>query len=321
MVVALIPVSALSLPTSGAVQMTDFAPQNDEHSPPLRIELLGALDLDPLAIQVPEITELSGLAWDDDEQLLYAVSDRGHLVHFKPVFGDGRLVDATATAHHPLTNANGGRLTGKSGDAEGLIAMRASNGVRHDTELVISYERRHRINVHKPTGQFVRRVALPGKLANGKNYRSANKGVEAITYHPLHGLMAGPEWPLTSVPEDQIRLYVQNGDHITLPRLNARNAGLVAVEALPDGRLLTLERAHSWLTLSVIIVVKLTAQPALEGITPVTEMARLDSGLGWRVDNFEGLTHHRRQHFFAISDDNGSGLQKTLLLYFRLLPP
>ena len=80
-----------------------------------------------------------------------------------------------------------------------------------------------------------------------------------------------------------------------------------------------LERAHSWLTLTVIISLKITQPLRAEGITPTHEIARFDSGLGWRVDNFEGLTQHRERHFFAVSDDNRSGLQKTLLLYFELL--
>ena len=46
----------------------------------------------------------------------------------------------------------------------------------------------------------------------------------------------------------------------------------------------------------------------------------LDSGQDWLLDNFEGLTRHREQRFFMISDDNCNGWQSTLLAYFELLP-
>jgi hypothetical protein len=34
---------------------------------------------------------------------------------------------------------------------------------------------------------------------------------------------------------------------------------------------------------------------------------------------FEGLTRHRGQRFFMVSDDNRRTLQSTLLVYFELL--
>jgi hypothetical protein len=45
----------------------------------------------------------------------------------------------------------------------------------------------------------------------------------------------------------------------------------------------------------------------------------LDAGMGHRVDNFEGLSRHRGNHFFMVSDDNDLFVQQTLLLYFELL--
>ena len=36
-------------------------------------------------------------------------------------------------------------------------------------------------------------------------------------------------------------------------------------------------------------------------------------------DNFEGITHVDGDHFFMVTDDNQNPLQRTLLIYFRLL--
>jgi len=45
-----------------------------------------------------------------------------------------------------------------------------------------------------------------------------------------------------------------------------------------------------------------------------------DTGQGWLMDNFEGLSHYRDRRFFMVSDDNCNGLQSTLLVYFEVLP-
>ena len=90
---------------------------------------------------------------------------------------------------------------------------------------------------------------------------------------------------------------------------------------LADRRLLVLERAHSWLGMSLVIQLSRTSPWTAAGqLLEKTPLARFDSSLGWRVDNFEGLAHHEDNRFFIVSDDNGSALQTTLLVYFELLP-
>ena len=48
-------------------------------------------------------------------------------------------------------------------------------------------------------------------------------------------------------------------------------------------------------------------------------LAKLDSWKGWNIDNFEGLTKVSHNKFLMVSDDNGSFLQKTLLVLFEIL--
>ena len=66
------------------------------------VRLLGTLSLSqkPVAGILPR--ELSGLAWDADEGLLYAVSDNGDLVHLRPRFEHGVLVAADLVGLMPL---------------------------------------------------------------------------------------------------------------------------------------------------------------------------------------------------------------------------
>jgi len=47
----------------------------------MQIRLLGSL----LLSGSPDLSELSGLTWDEDEEILYAVTDRGLLLHLRPV--------------------------------------------------------------------------------------------------------------------------------------------------------------------------------------------------------------------------------------------
>jgi hypothetical protein len=38
------------------------------------------------------------------------------------------------------------------------------------------------------------------------------------------------------------------------------------------------------------------------------------------MDNFEGLAHHEGNRYFMISDDGRNPLQRTILMYFEILP-
>ena len=55
------------------------------------------------------------------------------------------------------------------------------------------------------------------------------------------------------------------------------------------------------------------------GICQSEILARLDSSDGWHLDNFEGLTKVGKNRYLMISDDNGSFLQKTLLVLFEIV--
>jgi hypothetical protein len=287
------------------------------------IRLLGALDLSGLATPENNFAELSGLAWDADAKILHAVSDRGMLFALAPQIVDGRLTGAHLLSSARLTDAQGKRLRGKNSDSEGLVALHAANGLAGDTVLAVAFERVPRVALHKPDGSYLRDAKIARELRDTDAYRSANKGPEAVMFDQRYGLVVGPEWPLKSVDRDEHQLFAADGTSATMARLNEANSGLVALEPLPDNSFLAVERAHSWLTLSLVVTIsKVGPWPtnlAQGARLKKTSLARIDSSLGWYVDNFEGLAHHEGQRFFLVSDDNGSALQKTLLLYFELL--
>ena len=57
------------------------------------------------SIRIPwgfKTSELSGLAWDQDEQLLYAVSDLGHIIHFRVEVSDDKIAVLEEVYYGPL---------------------------------------------------------------------------------------------------------------------------------------------------------------------------------------------------------------------------
>jgi hypothetical protein len=284
-------------------------------------QILGALDLAPLAAANSAVAELSGLAYDADDNVLYAVTDRGQLLHLRPLFERGHLTDVLLLEHHSLTNAAGTRLTGKSADSEGLSGRRLDNGISGDAELVISFERQPRILAFDRRGRWLRRERLAKALKNPNRYADSNKGLEAVTVHPTAGVLSAPEFPLKHESDDRVRIYSPDGLWLTLPRLKTRNAAIVALEALPDGSILSMERAHDWWTLSLTVALRLTQAPNIAGNrepAPGRTIVRMNSANGWAVENFEGLARHKSNRFFMVSDDNGQPFLNTVLVYFAI---
>src|SRR3989344_5163859 len=56
-----------------------------------RLHGLGMLELPDISVDGLRFSQLSGLAWDDDDGILYAISDKGALFHLRPVIREGRL--------------------------------------------------------------------------------------------------------------------------------------------------------------------------------------------------------------------------------------
>ena len=56
-----------------------------------------------------------------------------------------------------------------------------------------------------------------------------------------------------------------------------------------------------------------------ESVATVETVALLDTAQGYQIDNFEGLTRHKGNRFFMVSDNNDLFVQRTLLLYFEIV--
>jgi hypothetical protein len=285
----------------------------------MEVRLLGALRLASVERDGLYLTELSGLAWDRDEAVLYALSDRGAVFHLQPVLHAGRLVDVRLLAAHPLRGDDGTPLAGAWSDAEGLVPEHEADGERGNTTLLVSFEGRPRVVRFAPDGARLASLNLPPALSRADAYRDPNSALEALVRHPSLGLMTAPERPLAGEDGRGIPLCTLTGHCRTYPLAATPGSALTALETHPDGGLLALERAFVSLFRPLVISLRHVRLPEGTGPVSVETLATFDTSRGWLVDNFEGLTRHEGRRYFMVSDDNGSPLQHTLLVYFELL--
>lgn len=277
-----------------------------------QVELLGAVELSSKVGDV-SIHGLSALAWDEDEGILYALSDRARLFHFKPQFEGERLAAVDLLASYPLRDKDGGKLKGKERDSEGMHVIDGNNGKQGDSELLISFEQQPRIHRFSIEGRRTGKIKLPKVLRKVKNYSAPNNALEAVTLHPEYGVLTIPQRPL-----DQGHfLHASDGRQWTYTMAPVAGNEVVSMEVMPDGSLLIMERAFApglFPKLSVTF-----REGVIEGNTlTLKTLAQLDAGSGWSLDNFEGLTRVGENRFFIVSDDNAKHYQRNLLYFFRL---
>ncbi|MCB1741135.1 MAG: esterase-like activity of phytase family protein [Gammaproteobacteria bacterium] len=298
----------------------DFWAEHEDDEAFMGVRLHGAIKINPVEIDGLRVAGLSALAYDEDEDILYAASDRGVLFHFRPLVRDGHLRDLVGLAAYRLQDP-GARAPGVGSDAEGMEIVNGRNGQRGDARLVVSFERQPRVLLFTPQGRVDGRLVLPPGLDRNRYFRNRNAGIESITLHPRHGWLAAPEKAKSAEGAQIVPLRTLDGRNSWPYRLaDEPNAALVALEAWPDGRLLALERAYGPLYLPIVNTLRLVRLAETNGAAPSIEtVARFDSSRGWLADNFEGLTRYKAQDFFIVSDDNENILQANLLVYLELL--
>jgi len=282
----------------------------------MQLRLLGALELNNTTANNQTISELSGLAWDEDEQILYAISDQGYLVYLRPVIRRGILTDVLFIKKIPLLDRYGHPLSGQMADCEGLFALNTDNNINNDTVLLISFERIPRVVKYSMDGGYIHELPLPAQLTNASNYENKNRMLEAITYHPERGMIITSEKPLKYSIDNRFEVFDSHGIIGKYSAYDPDISAVTAMEYIGDNNFLMLERIYRQLFNTAEIILRIWNPDTAE--KPKT-LARLSPEEGFRIDNFEGLTHYRNQRYFIISDDNDNFLQKTLLLYFEIM--
>lgn len=296
----------------------DLCPQASSCERIAGIRVLGALQLPTRLLDNGiRFGGLSGLAWDEDNQRLYAISDRGVMFGLRPVFRNDRLVDVTLSSAKALIDPLAHKpVKWRRSDSEGLDILNGRNGNKGDAELVVSFEGEPRIARYHPDGRFIAEVMLAKSLREAKNYRY-NRMLESVCVHPREGILTAPELPLNG--QEGKRLYRTDGRSWRIP---PGRGEIVAIECLANGDILLLERDLQKLSLHWMITLRRLHLPPdipMDSLLKSQTVVELD-GTEFSIDNFEGLARHRGNRFFMVSDDNNVFVQHTLLVYFELLP-
>lgn len=279
-------------------------------------KVLGLVQLDQNAGPDYPLMEFSGLAWDHDEQILVILSDRGFFIYARPVFHNEKLTGLKLLSYHYLKDKDGKKLRHKAADSEGLALINSKNNVAGDTELIISFERQPRIVHYKADGTYKKDEPLNNDLDTIKNYAGANKALEAVTLHEQFNIITGPERPLKQSRKDALSLHTLNRETWYFSPDNEEHSSLVGLTTLPDNRLIALERIFSSIFSGVSNVIHLLT---LNNDTLQQEkLLKLNAAEGYFNDNFEGITWHKNNSFFIISDDNDNLFQRTLLVHFQI---
>jgi hypothetical protein len=284
-----------------------------------KIKILSVVRLFTTSKNNQDLVELSALAWSEDENILYALSDHGALFHFKPEFDDTGLSDIQLLDAFPLMGTSGEDLSYPWSDSEGLYLRNGNNGRQGDDELLVSFELKPRLQWHQPDGRFIKNEALPEWLEDKSNYYKRHKALESVTIHPEYGVITAPELPMEDADWQLLTLYQGDGGELTTSRDAQEDMSICAIETLPAGDLLILERRHS--LLAPTWTTRLTKLSTGRGAELERDLvASITVGDRMPVDNYEGLTRHIGNRYFIVSDNNEHFMQQTLLVYFEMLP-
>lgn len=276
--------------------------------------LLGALELKSSFSTYQRINEFSGIAWDNDEQSLILLSDRGFVVHSKPVFKEDKLSDLLFSSYHQLLDNKGKPLRYKPSDSEGLALINSNNNRFNDTELLVSFERVPRVVRYSTDGKILAKEKINNLLNDIKSYQSENKSMEAITLHQQYKVITGPEKTLDK--NETLSLHDLDKKEWAFNADNKKHGSLVGLTTLPNNKLIALERIFPGIFAGVTNVIHLITLQ--ENSLIQEKLVKLNPADGFN-ENFEGITWHKENRFFMISDDNENMFQRSLLIYFEIL--
>lgn len=246
----------------------------------------------------------SGLMIEGDK--LVAVSDKAQLLRANYEL-DGDLLRITAATLWHLRDAEDRLLDYRSGDAESLA--------RQGDELLISFERKHRIDRLTPDGRL-----LPFITGDDLGELSDNGGVEALVVLPDDAILAIGESPIEGAAPIWL---IRDGKIAVRTALPYLSDHLVTGAALDQAERLILSMRHYSVQDGVSIrIVRYQLDAGIPIPESGTVIAAFENASG--IDNMEGIAtdvdEAGNEVLWLISDDNFNKAQRTLLMRFLLLP-
>ncbi len=298
------------------VSAASIAPKSNNNKF-MGIKILDQRQLSFQRIKDVKFAELSDATYDPKRKILYFVGDKGMLYAFRAKFSKKIDVLEPLSAVK-LKTKKGKRLARWERDAEGLTL----DGKRR---LLISFEGDNpKIGwFHKNSskyGNFIRKYKLPKKLRKGSKYRSKNKSLESLAWHPRYGVLTAAEWPLKKDDKKKQTIYALNGKEWHFKAEPEAKSAVVAMEVMDDGNILVMERSYTGvLNPFVITLKKVYLKNCKNKMCKSKVLVKMNNHKGWAIDNFEGLARVGKNRYVMVSDNGDNFFQKTLLIYFEVL--
>jgi hypothetical protein len=264
----------------------------------------------------------SAIALDSSGTGLLAISDAGIWLKATLDYNGRQLRGLSNVVLGPVLGADGKPLVkDEERDSEGMTLV---EGDTKQGTAYVSFERKHRIARYPFTAESFGPPTGTIPLPSGAKSMSANRGIEAIAM-----LRAGKlKGTLVAFSE---RLPDKNGN-LTGWLIGGPTPGKIALKpisgfditdaaALPDGGLVILERRFRY-SEGVQMRVRRVAPSELKPGAVIAGEVLLEANDTLNIDNIEAITAYRRSPGETIitlmSDDNYSGLQRTLIMQFAL---
>ena len=310
-------------PAPSAIEIRSEPIASFDHREPDR-RRFGMLDFRGGLVLTSPFKEFGGLSSINvasDGANFIAATDRSWWLRGRIVYSGTRPTGIAAAEMAPMLGPDGRTLAARRWyDTEAMA--------RDGNTVYVGIERVHRIVRFDFGKDGLKAKARPIEVPAAFRSFPSNGSVEALAFVPRgSGPLGGT---LIAIAE---RGRDRGGDHLafliggarpgafTIKRKNDFDISDATV--LPGGDLVIVERKFGWTT---GLYIRLRRLPLAE-IKPgalVDGPTLLEADLGQQVDNMEGIGVHRaggETVLTLISDNNFSGLQRTLLLQFSLVEP
>ena len=253
---------------------------------------------------------ISDIAYDKKSSRLYMIGDRSTFYTFSAKFNK-QINNLKYLSAHKIKNSKN-----KSNyDSEGLT-------LNHKNELLISFEGQAKIAKLSKSGKVMKAHSLPKKLRSKANYKSRNKMLESVAYHPKYGILTASEYPLKKGKKNMQTIYSLKGQEWYFKMEKHPNSAITALEVMDDNNILVLERAFNGLSNPMFISLKKVYlnKCNIKRECKSELLASFSSDEGYGYNNFEGLAKVGKNRYLMVSDNNGHDILPTTLTYFRVKP-
>ena len=298
-----------------ACTLNDALLQEQEHASTPNITILEQRMLIYPPKNSLRFSEISDLAYDKKNKLLYMIGDKGTLYTFSATFNTNKMQLNYLNVHKIREKGKEAKEKKSYYDTEGLT-------LDNKNQLYLSFEKQPRITTLSKKGFIQKNQSLTKELKKKKNYYHSNKIFEALVWHPTYGLLTAGEYPLHKKKKQQQTIYSTHGKKWHFKMQNHENSAITAIEIINNDELLILERSYTGIFDPLhITLTKLYLKEYNQQRHCKTEvLASFHGQLGGSVNNYEGLAKVGENRFIMISDNNNKSILPTELIYFKVNP-